>query len=464
MKQLTIKEDLTISGIGLHSGQSTSITLKPAAADSGITFKRVDLEKEVAIPATANYVGSTERSTTLKKGDAEIKTVEHLLAALAGLGIDNLDIEVSGVEIPILDGSAKPFIDAILAIGLTELAAERTYFVVDEIIEYKDEETGAMITVMPADQFEATVLVDFPSPYVSTQFAAMNKIEDFAIEIAPARTFGFINEVEALLDNGLIQGGSLDNALVFAHKELSDEELQGFAQKMGRESASIDNNGVLNTSTLHFANEPARHKLLDLVGDLVLVSKPIKGKIIANKPSHKANTGLAKELRKLYQKQRKLRGLPKYDPTVPPLKNTVEIEAMLPHRHPFLLVDKIIEMSDKHVVGIKNVTYDEYYFRGHFPNNPVMPGVLQLEAMAQTGGILALSTVEDPENWDTYFLKINNTKFKKKVVPGDTIILKLELTSPIRRGIVNMMGTAYVGDQIVSEGELTAQIIRRKVD
>lgn len=461
MKQLTVKEAITISGIGLHSGQMARVTIKPAVANYGIEFVRTDLEKAVKIPAIADYVSSTDRSTTLKKGNATVQTVEHLLAALAGLQIDNATIEVEGEEIPILDGSATPFVNAITAIGIEELDKERTYFVVEEVEKYADAETGVEITVLPSDSFEATVLVDFNSPYVSTQFASLKDMNSFSTEIAPARTFGFINELEALMEAGKIQGGNLENALVFADKEYSDEELATLAKKMNRETASINNKGVLNTSSLRFDNEAARHKLLDLIGDLALVGKPIQAKIIANKPSHAANTAIANTLRKLYQKQRKLRGLPKYDPRKEPLKNSVEIEAMLPHRHPFLLVDKIIEMSDKHVVGIKNVTHDEYFFRGHFPNNPVMPGVLQIEAMAQTGGILALSTVPDPENWDTYFLKINNTKFKQKVVPGDTIILKLELLSPIRRGICHMMGTAYVGETIVSEGELTAQIIRR---
>lgn len=464
MKQLTVKEAVTISGVGLHSGKTTTIIIKPALANSGIEFVRTDLEKPVKIAATVNYVSSTERSTTLKKGTATVQTVEHILAALAGLQIDNASIEVEGEEIPILDGSALPFINAILEKGTTELDAERTYFVVDEMEKYTDTETDVEITVLPSDTFEATVLVDFESPYVSTQFASLKDMSNFQTEIAPARTFGFINEVEALLDNGLIKGASLDNALVFTDKAYSDEELASLAKKIERETASIDNKGVLNTSSLRFDNEAARHKLLDLIGDLTLIGKPIQAKIIANKPGHAANTAIANVLRKVYQKQRKLRGLPKYDPRKEPIKDTMAIEAMLPHRHPFLLVDKIIEMSDKHVVGVKNVTYDEYFFRGHFPNNPIMPGVLQLEAMAQTGGILALSTVPDPENWDTYFLKIDNAKFKKKVVPGDTIILKLELLSPIRRGICNMMGTAYVGESIVSEGELTAQIVRRKVD
>jgi UDP-3-O-[3-hydroxymyristoyl] N-acetylglucosamine deacetylase / 3-hydroxyacyl-[acyl-carrier-protein] dehydratase len=464
MKQLTVKDAITISGVGLHSGKMATITIKPASENYGIEFVRTDLEKNVAISAIANNVSSTDRSTTLAKGGVNIQTVEHLLAALAGLQIDNVIIEVEGEEIPILDGSALPFIQAILEKGVQALEAQRTYFVVEEIEKYVDADSGVEITVLPSDKFEVTTLVDFDSPYVSTQFASLRDIANFKEEIAPARTFGFIHELEALLDAGLIQGGSLDNALVFADKHYTEEELASLAKKMNRETASIDSKGVLNISSLRFDNEPARHKLLDLIGDLALVGKPIQAKIIANKPGHAANVAIAKVLRNLYQKQRKIGNIPKYDPRIEPIKNSVQIEAMLPHRHPFLLVDKIIEQNEKYIVGIKNVTHDEYFFKGHFPNNPVMPGVLQIEAMAQTGGILALSTVADPENWDTYFLKIDNCKFKKKVVPGDTIIMKLEFLSPIRRGICNMMGTAYVGESLVSEAELTAQIIRRKVD
>lgn len=461
MNQRTVKDEVKISGIGLHSGQAATITLKPAAANRGIEFIRMDLEGQPSLSATANYVGSTDRCTTLQRGAASVQTVEHLLAALAGLQIDNAIVAVEGVEIPILDGSALAFMTAILEVGVVELPAERVFFEIDEPLVYKDDETGAEITVLPSDTFEVTTLVDYDSPYLSTQFAAMASIEDFQKEIAPSRTFGFVNEVEALLDRGLIKGGNLDNAVVIADKFLTADDLAILAQKMGKESLEINHSGVLNTTALRFANEPARHKLLDIVGDLMLVGTPIKAKIIANKPGHKANTAVANLLRQLYQKQRKLGKIPKYDPNQTPLKDIVQIEAMLPHRHPFLLVDKILELTDTLVVGIKNVTYDEYYFRGHFPNNPVMPGVLQLEAMAQVGGILALNTVPDPENWDTYFLKIDNAKFKKKVVPGDTLILKLELLAPIRRGICQMKGTAYVGNQIASEGELTAQIIKR---
>ncbi len=462
MNQRTVKQDVTISGIGLHTGNSSTVTIKPGVANGGIKFIRTDLEKPTIVKALANNVHSTQRCTVLKKGNASIHTVEHLLAALAGLCIDNVIIEVAGEEIPILDGSAKPFMDAILESGIEELKEARKVFVIEETISYQDEATGAEITILPAKKFEIATLVDYNSPYVSTQYASLSDINDFQEMIAPARTFGFLNEVEALLDQGLIKGGSLDNAVVIANKAMSETELATLAKKLGRPSVAITQAGVLNTTELRFNNEPARHKLLDVIGDLSLAGVAIQGKVIATKSGHAVNTKVAEILRTMYQKHVKLGGLPKYDPTKTPIKNTMEIEAMLPHRHPFLLVDKIIELSAKHVVGVKNVTYDEYFFKGHFPNNPIMPGVLQIEAMAQTGGILALSSVPDPENWDTYFLKIDEAKFKQKVVPGDTIILKLELLHPIRRGLSIMKGTAYVGDKIVSEGKLTAQIVKRK--
>lgn len=460
MKQRTVKADVTLNGVGLHTGQANQVTFKPSEVNTGITFKRMDLENEPSIKATADYVYETTRSTSLKRGNAVVRTVEHALAALSGLQIDNAIIEVTGEELPILDGSALPFIEAIKAVGIAELEEDRKFFKVTETVVFKDEATGAEITIVPSDSFEVTTLVDYNSPYISSQYASMANIEDFEKEIAPARTFAFLNEVEALFDQGLIKGGSLDNAIVIANESMTEADLERLAKKLNRQSVAIEQ-GVLNTTALKYSNEPARHKLLDVVGDLMLVGVPIQGKVIATKPGHAANTAIANILRKMYQKDRKLGGLPKYDPTIPPVKTTMDIEAMLPHRHPFLLVDKIISMTETEVVGIKNITYDEYFFRGHFPNNPIMPGVLQIEAMAQTGGILALNTVPDPENWDTYFLRIDNTKFKQKVLPGDTLIIKMELLKPIRRGLTIMKGTAYVGDKIVSEGELTAQIIRR---
>lgn len=459
-KQQTIKQAFTISGVGLHTGSTVNMTIHPASAGHGVKFKRIDLETPLTIPATPEYVTSTNYSTTIAKKEVSVTTVEHLLAALTGLCVDNVLVEIDGDEVPILDGCATEFIAAIKEAGIEEQEADQEFIEIDSTITYFDQDTGAEIIILPAEEFSATVMIDFDSPVIGKQYAELNTITDFEEEIGGCRTFTFLNQVEYLLSQGLIKGGSLNNAVVIANEDKSASDLQALADKLGVESVAIER-GILNTTQLKYDNEPARHKLLDLVGDLTLAGKPIKGKVIARKPGHTANVEMAKELRKLYQKQRRLKGLPKYDPNQAPLKNVEEIQQMLPHRYPMLLVDKIIELSDKHVVGIKNVTFNEGFFQGHFPGNSVMPGVLQIEALAQTGGILALSTVPDPGNWDTYFIKIEKTKFKHKVVPGDTLILKMELLSPIRRGICHMYGTTYVGEKIVSEGELTAQIIRR---
>jgi UDP-3-O-[3-hydroxymyristoyl] N-acetylglucosamine deacetylase/3-hydroxyacyl-[acyl-carrier-protein] dehydratase len=362
---------------------------------------------------------------------------------------------------PIMDGTSMPFIVALQEAGLTTLEATREYYKVTEPISYKDEVTGTEILALPSDHFEATVMIDFNSSVLGQQFASLNNLTDYVKEIAPCRTFVFIHELEKLLDMGLIKGGDMDNAIVIADRRMAQEDLDSLAKKMGKPGIKVDAEGVLNTVKLHFQNEPARHKLLDVIGDLALIGKPILGKIVATKPGHTANIEFAKILKKSLLEKRRLLGVPKYDPEKEPVLDINAVMQLLPHRYPFLLVDKIIEISDTHVVGIKNVTINESFFQGHFPSNPVFPGVLQIEALAQTGGILALNNVPDKGNWDTYFLKIDNTKFKAKVSPGDTLILKMELIEPIRRGIVHMQGTAYVGSKIVSEGELTAQIVRR---
>ncbi|MEM1321203.1 MAG: bifunctional UDP-3-O-[3-hydroxymyristoyl] N-acetylglucosamine deacetylase/3-hydroxyacyl-ACP dehydratase [Bacteroidota bacterium] len=464
MKQHTIKRAVTIQGIGLHTGKEVTMTLQPAPVNHGYKFQRIDLETAPIISADVSRVISTNRGTTLKSGKAQVSTVEHTLSALVGLSLDNVLIEIDGPEVPIMDGSAKSFVEKIEEAGREEQDAEREYFEIVEPISYKDEVTGTELLALPAEGFEITTMIDFNSNVLGHQYASLDNMEEYSSQIAPCRTFVFLHELDQLLNQNLIKGGNLDNAIVIVDRMVSQEELDALARRLERPSIKVEKTGILNTTELYFENEPARHKLLDVLGDLALVGRPIKGKIMATKPGHTANIEFAKILKKILQEQRKLKGKPRYNPAAEPLCNVVDILKLLPHRYPFVLVDKIIEQSENHVVGIKNVTFNEHFFQGHFPNNPVFPGVLQMEALAQTGGILALSTVEDPENWDTYFIKIDNCKFKNKVVPGDTVILKMELLGPIRRGICQMQGTAYVGNKIVSEGELTAQIIRRSDD
>lgn len=462
MRQTTISKPVSIEGVGLHTGKSVILTFKPAGSNCGLRFQRVDLPEQPIIPADVRMVVSTNRGTTLKQGEAQVSTVEHVLSALTGLGLDNVLMEINGPEMPIMDGTALPFVQVLRQAGILELDAEREYYVVTEPIRYKDEVTGTELLALPADAFEATVMVDFKSKVLGPQFASLSSLDEYADEIAPCRTFVFMHELEKLLDMGLIKGGDFDNAIVIADRLMDQEELDALAKKMGKPSVKVDAEGVLNTLKLHFQNEPARHKLLDVIGDLALIGRPILGKIVATKPGHTSNVEFAKILRKDLLEKRKMQGVPRYDPEKEPVYDVNAVMQMLPHRHPFLMVDKIIEISETHVIGVKNITLNEYFFPGHFPDNPVFPGVLQIEALAQTGGILALHRMPDPGNWDTYFLKIDNTKFKAKVVPGDTLILKMELIEPVRRGIVHMQGTAYVGNRIVSEGELTAQVVRRQ--
>lgn len=461
-KQSTISRPVTVQGIGLHTGKQVSLTIRPAEANHGYRFQRVDLPEQPVIPADVKNVISTQRNTTLRSGEAQVSTVEHVLSALTGLRLDNILLEIDGPEMPIMDGTAMAFVKALQEAGRVEQDAEREYFVITEPISYKDEVTGTELLALPAPEFELKVMIDFRSSVLVPQFASLEKLDDYISEIAPCRTFVFVHELEKLLEMGLIKGGDLDNAVVIADRRMEPEALESLAKKLGKADVKVSGEGVLNTSQLYFNNEPARHKLLDVIGDLALVGKPIRGRIVATKPGHAANVEFAKLLKQNLLEKRKLSGIPKYDPEREPVLDTMGVTRMLPHRFPFLMVDKIIEITDKMVVGLKNITFNEQFFQGHFPDNPIFPGVLQIEAMAQTGGILALYSVPDPGNWDTYFLKIENTRFKAKVVPGDTLILKLELIEPIRRGIVHMQGTAYVGNKIVSEGELTAQIVRRK--
>lgn len=462
MKQSTLKAPITLKGVGLHYGKPVQMTIHPADVNHGIQFKRTDLEGAPLIKAEATNVVRTTRCTVLGKKEVEVATVEHVLAALKGMCVSNALIEIDAQEVPIMDGSAQAFVEAIEAAGVEEQEAEQMVLELNEPLVWEDAETGASYTILPADQFEVTTLIDFESSVIGKQYASLEQLSDFGTEIAPSRTFVFLHELTALAEAGLAKGGALDNALVFVDQMPENSTLQKLAETFDVSTdIAIAKEGILDTTTLRFSNEAARHKLLDVVGDLTLTGLDLKIKVIAKKPGHASNTRLAKELLSQYKANRKLQGIPVYDPNIPPVNDIHEITKKLQHRFPFLLIDKIIELSDKHVVGVKNVTMNEPFFPGHFPNNPVMPGVLQIEAMAQTGGILVMENVDDPHAWDTFFLRINNARFRHPVLPGDTILFKMELISPIRRGLCEMTGKAYVGKKLVAEAELLAQIIRR---
>ncbi|WP_445756117.1 bifunctional UDP-3-O-[3-hydroxymyristoyl] N-acetylglucosamine deacetylase/3-hydroxyacyl-ACP dehydratase [Polaribacter sp.] len=460
-KQKTIQSEISLSGVGLHTGNNVIMTLKPAPINHGFSFVRVDLEGKPEIEALAEYVVNTQRGTNLEKNGVQIQTSEHVLAAVVGLDIDNLIIEINASEPPIMDGSSKYFVEAIEKAGIKEQNANIEEFIVKEIISYKDEVTGSEIILMPSDEYQVTTMVDFGTKILGTQNATLDKIADFKTEIAAARTFSFLHEIEMLLEKDLIKGGDLNNAIVYVDKELSENTMQKLKKAFNKDHISVKPNGILDNLILHWANEAARHKLLDVIGDLALVGTRIRGKVIANKPGHLVNTQFAKKLSKLI-KLDKRNNVPYYDLNEPPLYDIYKIMDILPHRPPFLLIDRIIELSDRHVVGMKNVTMNEGYFIGHFPGSPVMPGVLQVEAMAQCGGVLVLSTVSDPENYLTYFMKMDNVKFKQKVLPGDTLIFKCELITPIRRGICHMQAYAYANGKLVAEAELMAQISKIK--
>ncbi len=460
-KQKTLANEYTFNGVGLHTGREVTMTLKPAPVNTGFVFVRTDLEGNPHVEADANYVTSTERGTTIEKKGVKIHTTEHLLAALTGMDLDNVLIEINNSEVPILDGSSKFFVEAVEKAGIEEQDEDREYFIVKEIVTYTDPETGSEITAIPADEYQVTTMVDFGTKVLGTQNASIKSISEFKEEIANARTFSFLHEIEYLLDAGLIKGGDLGNAIVYVDKEITPETRQKLTKAFNKEDVSIRPNGVLDNITLHYPNEAARHKLLDVVGDLALVGTKLKAKIIANKPGHQINTNFAKKLSKQIGIAKR-KNVPEFD-----LSKTIydinDILKILPHRPPFLLLDKVIEKSDSSLVGLKNVTMNEPFFVGHFPQEPVMPGVLQVEAMAQLGGILVLGEIDDPKDYSTYFMKIENVKFKRKVIPGDTLVLKVDLLQPIRRGIVHMQGYGYVNDTIAVEAEMMALVTKDKI-
>jgi len=460
--QHTLKEPVTLSGVGLHTGFNVTMTIRPANPGFGFRFQRVDLPEKPIVKADADNVVDTSRGTTIEQNGARISTIEHLLAALVGLRIDNALIELDAPEVPILDGSSKLFIDAIESVGVQEQDAKRVVYSIDSNIHFYDPVKNVDMLAIPSSDYQITTLIDFNSPVLGTQHATMRHISEFNSEIGSCRTFCFLHEVEYLLENNLIKGGDLSNAIVVVDKPVSQEELNHLAKVFNKPSIEVKQEGILNNLQMQFPNEPARHKLLDVVGDLALVGYPINAHIIASRPGHASNVEFAKKIKQYIRKNKHLADIPHYDPNQPAIYDIVQINKALPHKFPFLLVDKIIELSDNHVVGVKNVTFNEHFFQGHFPGNPVMPGVLQIEAMAQVGGILALNNYPDPENYDTYFLKIDKVKFKQKVSPGDTLILKLELVSPMRRGICEMKGSAYVGNKLATEAELVAQLVRKE--
>src|SRR5512138_384199 len=461
-KQRTLAREISLTGKGLHTGISVTITFKPAPAYHGYKFCRVDLPGKPVIDALAEHVTETSRGTTLVQNNASVSTIEHVLAAFSGMRVDNALIELNGPEAPIMGGGSAKFVDAIKESGIVELKEERNYFVVKQKITFSDEEHGVDLILYPDDHFSINVLIDYNSKILGNQYAILDSIDDFEEEISRSRTFVFFHELEPLHKMGLIKGGDLDNAVVILEKEVGQDEINRIATLFNRPGINSHKEGILNNTELRYPNEPARHKLLDIIGDLALVGQPIKGKVVATRPGHFANTRLAKIVRQEIKKAHSKRDIPLYDPSEPPVYGLEQIKRMLPHRYPFLLVDKIIFIDEASVVGIKNVTNDESFFQGHFVDEAVMPGVLLVEALAQVGGVLVLNTVEEPARYSTYFLKIDKVKFKQKVVPGDTVILKMELSDIIRRGIVTMFGQAFVGNKLVVEGELTAQIIKNK--
>ncbi|HVF97880.1 MAG TPA: bifunctional UDP-3-O-[3-hydroxymyristoyl] N-acetylglucosamine deacetylase/3-hydroxyacyl-ACP dehydratase [Flavisolibacter sp.] len=458
--QQTIASAVSISGVGIHSGLTVDVQIKPADANTGIVFKRIDLPNSPSVKADVDNVVDTTRSTTISANGATVSTIEHLMAALVGNGIDNVIIEINAAEVPILDGSAEPFSQILQQAGVQKQEAPKVYYTLQHNITFVDEEKKVEMVALPFDTYRINTLIDFNSPVLGTQHAALKDLADFNKDVAPCRTFCFFHELEYLIDNNLIKGGDINNAIVVVDKPVSDEQVQHVARVFKKENVKVAEGGILNNLELRFPNEPARHKLLDVVGDLALVGIPFKAHIIANRPGHASNVAFAKKIKEHLKKFKNKTAVPPYDPNKPPVYDIHAIEKKLPHRYPFLLIDKIISINAKEVIAVKNVTYNEPFFQGHFPGNCVMPGVLQVEALAQTGGILTIP--DDPDNnYDTYFLKIDNCKFKNKVVPGDTLILKMELMNPVRRGICEMKGTIFVGDKIVAEADMVAQIVKK---